>query len=633
MNVKQSTKEVTFAAVTIGIVVGVIMTAANVYLGLYAGMTVTASIPAAVIGMAVFRILLRQKNTVLQCNIVQTIASAGESLAAGVIFTIPALVLVGIWQDFKFWPTMLTALAGGILGIIFMIPLRKALIVDHKELTFPEGVACAKVLQAGNEDAPKEGVMNILYGMLLGGVFKFAAAGMTMIKGSVEWASSISGRVLYFGSDMSPALLAVGYIININVAVLMILGGLIGWTLTIPFLGTPSDMLNESAMDVAWTLWSTKIRYLGVGAMVIAGLHSIFVVRHGIADGVKSLGESYKLRDQEVDRLNQNMGLTSMGTIFILCLLVVFFLYERLIGDFGLTVLTTLAMIVMSFIFVAVASYIVGLVGSSNSPVSGMTISALLGTAALFLVFGFKGDSAILATLGVAAVVCCAACTSNDVSQDLKTGYLVGASPRSQQWVQIVGVILPAIIIPFVLTVLHTAYGIGTGLKAPQAMLFASLAQGIFGDGVLPLNFVYAGAALGVGIIIYDEYLKRAGAAFRVPLMPVAVGIYLPLSLSVPILIGGIIRYMVERKHKKLSATEEASDNGILLSSGLIAGEGIMGVVVGALLYYNIQRGEEHAINIKVEGLSDGTITAISLVAFALVVYYLNKVARKSSQK
>ena len=291
-----------------GIVIGVVMTAANVYLGLYAGMTVSASIPAAVIAMGVFKGVLR-KGSIHQSNIVQTMASAGESLAAGIIFTLPALVIVGAWKDFQFWPTTLIAIAGGLLGVIFMIPLRKALIKNEKELIYPEGVACAAVLEAGSEDEGKQGFITILKGLFLGGAFKFISGGLGLFAGSVEAAKALAGKIWFVGSDISPALLSVGYIVKLNVAVLVFIGGMIGFNIAIPILGIPAGMEDSSAVDVAWTLWSTQVRYLGVGAMITGGVWSIISVRKGITAGLKGLKAAYDNKEGNIERTEQDMHL------------------------------------------------------------------------------------------------------------------------------------------------------------------------------------------------------------------------------------------------------------------------------------------------------------------------------------
>jgi putative OPT family oligopeptide transporter len=611
-------KEFTFTAVILGILIGVVMTAANVYLGLYAGMTVSASIPAAVIAMGVFKGILR-RNSIHQSNIVQTMASAGESLAAGVIFTLPALVIVGAWQGFQFWPTTLIAIAGGLLGVVFMIPLRKALIQNEEELVYPEGVACAAVLNAGTSEDSKAGFMTILKGLAIGGIFKFFVGGKKIILGSVEVAGKFGGSTWFTGLDISPALLSVGYIVKLHVAVLVFIGGVIGFSISIPMLGTPEGMENLSAVDLAWTLWSKQVRYLGVGAMITGGLWSIVSVRKGIFAGIKGLKEAYDNKSGSIDRTQQDMHLWSMLIILLICFVIMLGLYNSLIGSFGISVFTTFLMVVCSFLFVAVSSYIVGLVGSSNNPVSGMTISALLVSAALFLVLGFKGESAILSTLGVAAVVCCAACTAGDCSQDLKTGSIIGATPKYQQFAQIIGVTIPAFVIAPVLTLLHNAYGIGDGLKAPQATLFASITKALFGEGQLPVNMVVYGAILGVVVIAIDELILK-NKNFRLHLMPMAVGIYLPVTLAVPILAGGLVRHFVEKRRDK--EVSDGNDNGVLLSSGFIAGEAIMGVLVAILLYFSINLGGVQMSPVVQE--------LLSVAAFLAVASYLYKVARKS---
>ncbi|PIR22047.1 MAG: oligopeptide transporter, OPT family [Deltaproteobacteria bacterium CG11_big_fil_rev_8_21_14_0_20_45_16] len=611
-------KELTLLSISVGAVIGVVMTAANVYLGLYAGLTVSASIPAAVMALAFYRGILKRDN-ILESNIVQTMASAGESLAAGVIFTIPALVIVGAWKDFAFWPTTLIAVLGGLLGVVFMIPLRKALIVEDKKLRYPEGVACAAVLKSASSDS-KLGLRSVIQGILVGGSIKFLSSGLGILQGSVEWAAKLGKSVFFFGSDISPALIAVGYIIRLDIASLVFLGGAIGWIIAIPLMGIPPDLVGASALDISWSLWSTKIRYIGVGAMIVGGVWSIYSVRKGIASGLTGLKEAYTKKEDAVHATNRDLSLTVLMITFVVCFFGMFWLYDYLIQSFEYAILTTIIMFVAAFLFVAVSSYIVGLVGSSNNPVSGMTISALLGTAALFLVFGFKGDSAILATLGVAAVVCCAACTAGDCSQDLKTGSLVGASPRAQQIAQMLGVVIPAAVIAPTLSLLHHAYGIGTGLKAPQATLFASITNAFFGDGQLPVDMVIMGMIMGIIIIVIDSFLGRNDWKIRLHLMPLAVGIYLPVTLSVPIFIGGIIRYLVIRAK---GDRPEGEDAGILASSGLIAGEALMGVLIAVFLYLNL--------NMKLDLIGKQTSEILSMFVIVGIAYFLHKLSVKKS--
>lgn len=616
-NFKENVIEFTPLAIGLGVLIGVVMTAANVYLGLYAGMTVSASIPAAVIAMGVFKGILK-KDSIHQSNIVQTMASAGESLAAGIIFTLPALVIVGAWKDFQFWPTTLIAVGGGLLGVMFMIPLRHALIKNEKDLVYPEGVACAAVLGAGSAKEGKKGFISILKGLALAGAFKLFTSAFALIAPSVEWAKKLGGSTFFVGSDISPALLAVGYIVKIEVAVLVFIGGMLGFGVAIPLLGTPAGMEELGALDLAWNLWSSQVRYIGVGAMIVGGVWSIVSVRKGITQGLKGLAGRYGAQVASVDRTDKDMPLLGIMAVLLFCFAIVLGLYNYLIGSFGLSLFTAVLMIVCSFLFVAVSSYIVGLVGSSNNPVSGMTISALLVSAALFLVLGERGDSAILSTLGVAAVVCCAACTAGDCSQDLKTGFLIGATPKHQQYAQIIGIVIPAFVIAPVLTLLHEAYGIGDGLKAPQATLFASITKALFGDGHLPVNMVVAGMVLGVAVLVIDATLLKR-KKFRLHLMPLAVGIYLPVTLGYPILLGGLIRWWADKKRK---LKDESKDQGVLLSSGYIAGEAVTGVLVALFFYFG---GKKIAL-----GLGQGAQEALSLALFAAVAFVLYRLARNS---
>jgi len=480
-------RELTPMSIGLGLLIGIAMTAATVYLGLYAGMTVSAAIPSSVIAMGVYRGILRRNDALFESNIVQTMASAGESLAAGVIFTVPALLIVGAWNEFAFWPTTLIAACGGVLGVVFMVPLRKALIEDDPNLIYPEGVACAQVLKAGTEANDKAGLKAILQGLGIAAIFKFLSSSLGVFKGTVEKAFFTGKTPIFLGGDISPALLAVGYIVGLPVTLLVLAGGVFAWGIAIPVMGIPAGMEEAAALDVAWALWSKQVRYIGVGAMVVGGMWSLISVRKSFAAGIKALsGTQGNKRD---------LSPSTLGLLLLLNIVVMAGLYQSMIGSWGATIITTIAMVLMSFLFVAVSSYVVGLVGSSNNPVSGMTISALLGTSALFLVFGFSGESAIMATLGVAGVVCCAACSAGDTSQDLKTGSLIGASPRAQQIAQIIGVVIPAFIIAPTLTLLHNAYGIGDKLKAPQATLFASLTKAIFGDGTLPMDKIWIGRA------------------------------------------------------------------------------------------------------------------------------------------
>ncbi len=613
----QKIPEFTLRAVILGTVLALIFGAANTYLGLYAGMTIASSIPAAVISMALLRGILR-RGTILENNVVQTTASAGTSVASGMIFTIPALLFVGAWTEFEFWPMVIMGICGVFLGVIFMIPLRRALIIEEKELSYPEGVACGEVLTAGEKGGAQ--FKPIFMGIIVGGIFKFLGSALNMLKGTVEWATGLGGRSIYVGSDVSMALLAIGYIINLDVSFLVFLGGFLGWSVAIPLLGTPVGMENAPMLDVAWELWSSQIRYIGVGCMLIGGVWSIITMRGGIMKGILHIKKSLK-KDPNVvvKRTDVDMSMLSIIVLFGITLIGMFFLYRYITSSPSLGFTAMLIMAVCAFIFVAVSSYITGLVGSSNNPVSGMIICALLFTALVLIVLGFRDPSAVIATLGIAGVVCVSASIGGDTAQNLKTGHMVGSTPKYQQIGLIIGGVVSAFFIPLVLTLLHKAYGIGTGLKAPQANLFASISKSVFGEGTMPMNMVMIGVALAIVCILIDSlYLAKKNSKFRIYIMPVAVGIYLPVTLAVPIFIGGLIRYFVNKKH----FMEESKDPGILFSSGLIAGESLMGIVVALLIFLKMD------ISIS-SYFSNSTIVIFSILALLISSIMLWRSASK----
>jgi len=625
-------REFTLQAVLLGTALAFVMTAANVYLGLYAGMTVSASIPAAVMSMGILRGILK-RGTILENNIVQTMASAGEAIAAGIIFTIPALVIAGVWSDFKYWPVTLIAMFGGILGVVFMIPLRKPLIAEKNELVYPEGVACAKVLETGEKRG--SGVAYVFSAMIVAGVFKFLVDGYSVIKRTVETAWASGRTAFYAGSDMSVALLGVGFIVGANVSILVFMGGAIAWLIGIPILmALRSTVEPGNALDVMNTVWSSQVRYMGIGAMIVGGIVSIIKVRQGIVKGIRStiLGYSGPGGGVAVLRTEQDMSTKLILIVGLAAIVPTFFLYSYLTASVSIAIVAGIAMIIAGFFFVAVSSYMVGLIGSSNNPVSGMTISTLLLTSGLLLLFGMRGDNGIKAALGVAGVVCCAACMAGDTSQDLKTGYLVGATPWKQQLGLIMGVVFPAFIIAPILTVLHTAHGIGiqvrpdvAPLRAPQATLFASISRAMFTDRSLPWTMVVIGIFIGLALLAIDAYLQKKDSPFRAYVMPVAVGIYLPLSLATPILIGGILNFLVARSLKGRTAeeTEERLHTGVLFSSGLIAGESIMGIIIAALIF---AKRDLPKTLVSSDALSLG-IFAVSVVALYWVAIRKQKAA------
>ena len=627
---QQEIPELTLRAVLLGLVLSVVMGAANVYLGLKVGMTVSASIPAAVLAMLVLRTLMRD-GTILEANQAQTAASAGESLAAGIIFTMPALVLIGVWQRFDVIMTTLIAFTGGLLGVLLMIPMRRVFVVPkNPTLKFPEGVACAAVLRAGEQtEASGQGTRDaraVMQGAAFGFIVKLLISFVGLLKGTLEGALVLGQRIFYLGGDISVALLGVGLIVQLNIAALVFLGGALGWLVALPLLGAAPELL-DNPVEGAYTIWSSQVRYIGVGAMVVGGIATIVQVRHGLLQAVQTLfgrqgipataqpQADWRERDETAGR---DISLSSIVVLTLVCVVLIGCVYYGLTQRAGVSLITTLIMLVMAFFFTAVASYIVGLVGNSNSPVSGMTITAVLFTGGLLLLFGFSGTTGMLATLGVAAIVCCTACTAGDVCNDLKTGQLVGATPWRQQIMQIAGVAVAALVMAPVLQLLHdnTPGGIGgKELAAPQAQLFASLARGFFGQGELPWSLVALGAGLGVGVLCIDRMLAQRQASFRAHLMPIAVGMYLPFGLSVPILIGGILSFLITQRVRQ-GAPEPEVQPGILLASGAIAGEALMGVGIALLASIGIPR-----LSLGLPGMLV-TVLTVGAVLGTLIFFY-----------
>ena len=614
--------ELNLRVIVLGLALSVIMGSANVYLGLKAGMTVSASIPAAVVGMLALKYFSRMSgkpSSILEANQIQTAASAGESLAAGIIFTMPALILIGVWQSFDMYLTTVIAFTGGLLGILFMIPMRQVFIVKNEDnLQYPEGLACASVLEAGQNSTDSDSASSIIKGALVGGAFKGLISFVGLLKGNLETAYLSGNRIFFFGGDISPALLAVGFIVRLNIAVLIFIGGSIGWLIGIPLLGGGLEFAAHP-VDGAWELWSTKIRYVGVGAMVVGGMASIFKVRKGLVDAIKVLRKTQIGSSQKnIPKNERNIPAKAINIFSTIAIVLVGGVYFYITNNIVIAAFTTIIMIIMAFFFTAVASYIVGLVGNSNSPVSGMTITAVLFTGGLLYIFGFSGTEGMVATLGVAAIVCCAACTSGDVCNDLKTGQIVGASPYRQQIMQIAGVAVASLVMAPIMQLLHenTPGGIGgRELAAPQAGLFASLAKGFFGDGVLPWDMVLIGCTLGVIIIAIDYILEVKNSSFRLYLMPVAVGIYLPFGLSTPILIGGLMAHFILSENNSKTEPDILLQKGILLSSGLIAGESLMGILLAFIAGAGIQ-------NLDL-GLDPTLISVLTFVIALLTIYWV----------
>ena len=577
--------EITVKAIFLSIILSIVLSAAMAYLGLYAGMTVSASIPAAIVSMGILR-LFRNSN-ILENNIVQTAASAGESLAAGVIFTIPALVIIGYWDSIDAWEVTKIAMMGGILGVLFTVPLRRALILKAK-LKFPEGVATAKVLETGHESDPDKSANSLkIIGIsaLIGGIAKLGTKfGFNIWSEVIGGATTIKNTIFGMGSSLSPSLISVGYIVGRNIGILAFSGGLISWAIGIPIYSYLENVYNEDAWEAANNIWSKKIRYLGVGAMVVGGIWSIIQL-------AKPLIESMKLSLKTLNRDSDSVPLEErdlpINYVFIgvLVLLVPICLtYFNVIPSWGAAVILSLTMCIFGFLFSAVAAYMAGVVGSSNNPISGVTIATILFTSLLILAL-FGKESGAAAAILVGAVVCCAAAIGGDNLQDLKTGNIVGATPWKQQIMQVIGVISAALSLGFILMILDGAYGIAdvtreTSLDAPQATLMASVAEGVF-EGNLEWTIICIGAIIGLLIILIDQYQLKRGSDFRVPILAVAIGMYLPIELTFPIFIGGMINHYANK-----ISSQKGKNNGLLMAAGLITGEALMAIFIAIPLFF-----------------------------------------------
>jgi len=593
----EATPQLSVRAIVLSAVLAAILAAANAYLGLFAGLTIATAIPAAVVSMAVLRVL--GGGTILENNIVQTGASAGSSIAAGVIFTIPALIILNYWHDFLYSWVLAIAGLGGLLGVLFSVPLRRSMIVEDP-LPFPEGKAAAEVLKAGENPGP--GVKILAKAAAIGAALKLAAeSGMHMIPDNAIGATFIGKYLGYMGTNLSPALLGVGYIIGLNVGIVVVSGSILSFNIAIPiyhafFLNSDpalaARIAGAGAADIAGAIWSAKIRYLGVGAMLIGGVWTLFSLRNSLISGIRSgLHAARQGSGEAIKETDRDLPMKWMLIALVVFVIPLALLYQAIVGQWFVSIPMTIIMIVAGFLFVSVSAYLAGLVGSSNNPVSGITIATIL-FASLVLVLLLGRDSPIgaVAAIMIGAVVCCAAAVGGDNLQDLKAGYLVGATPWKQQLMLMIGAFSCALIMAPVLNLLAAAFGIGPptpehphSLLAPQATLMASVAKGMFG-GELPWTMIGIGAVIGAVTIALDEWLKHTGSTFRVPVLAAAIGIYLPLELMVPIFLGSLLSYFVEKKLGIVNADEKTKEHahrpGTLFSAGLITGEALTGILI-----------------------------------------------------
>ena len=604
--------EFTVTSIVIGIILAVVFGAANAYLGLLVGMTISASIPAAVISMGIIRVILR-RDSILENNLVQTIGSAGESLAAGAIFTLPALFLWAEEGKIEF-PSLVTifliALFGGLLGVCFMVPLRQALIVEeHGTLPFPEGTACAEVLLAGEEGGSKAG--SVFTGLGIAALYKFVADGLKLFPGEIGYAfKSYAGSQI--GIQVLPSLAGVGFICGPKISSYMLAGGTLSWFVLMPAIalfggdatiypGTESISAMLARPDGGPSaLWSNYIKYIGAGAVAAGGMISLIKTFPLIVRTFKQAMASMSKKHAQKNALRTQQDLP-MPILLVIILAIVILIW--LIPTFPVNPIGSLIIVIFGFFFASVSSRMVGLIGSSNNPVSGMAIATLIIATLLLKVTGTDGTTGMVGAIAIGGVICIIAAIAGDTSQDLKTGFIVGATPKKQQLGEMLGVVVSAAAVGFVLYLLNEAWGYGTtDLPAAQATMMKMLVEGIM-NAELPWALIF----IGVFIAIVAEILK-------VPVMPFAVGMYLPFSLSAGIMAGGAVRFIVE----KIKGTDEEkkarADRGVLFTSGLIAGEGIIGIVLAVLAVVHVDKVIQLPFQLPQWG---------SLIIFILLLYFL----------
>lgn len=579
------TPELTVTSVIMGILLAVIFGAANAYLGLRVGTTVSASIPAAVISMAVIRVVLK-RNSVLESNLVQTIGSAGESLAAGSIFTLPALFLwakEGLMDTPSLLEIMLIALLGGILGVLFMVPLRNALIVkEHGILPYPEGKACAEVLLAGEEKS--SGAKSVFLGMGIAAVLKFLADGIKVMAGTVT--IPIKALKSEFSAEAYPAIIGVGYICGPRISSMMFTGGLLAWFALLPLIVTfggntvmfPAEVSIAElyATGGASAIWSNYIRYIGAGAVAAGGIISLIkslpLIVSTFKEAIKGLKSS---KSGSTLRTESDLSMRFIGIGILILILLIWIL-----PTIPVTIVGAIFIVIFGFFFATVSSRMVGLVGSSNNPVSGMTIATLMIATILLKLTGDTGAHGMKGAIAIGSIICITACIAGDTSQDLKTGYLLGATPKKQQIGEIIGTIAAAIAIGGVMYLLDKAWGFGSAaIPTPQATLMKMIVEGVM-NGNLPWSLVFIGAFIAIALEI-----------IKIPALPVAIGLYLPLELSTTMMLGGVTRLITDKINaRKGLMSDENSGNGILFCSGMIAGEGLMGILLAVFAVVGIDK-------------------------------------------
>ena len=614
------TPEITLTSILMGVILAVVFGAANAYLGLRVGMTVSASIPAAVIAMGVIRILMR-RNSILESNIVQTVGSAGESLAAGAIFTLPGLcrwAAEGKIDKPSIIEITLIALIGGLLGVFFMVPLRNALIVkEHGTLPYPEGTACAEVLLAGEKGGAN--ASTVFAGMGFAALFKFIIDGLKVVSGEIS--GHVKGYAGEIGTQIYPAVMSVGYICGARISSFMFAGGVLSWLVIIPLivlfgaditLYPGTEAISEMyASGGASAIWSSYIRYIGAGALAAGGIISLIkslpLIVKTFSGAIKSMSSAGAASTSRTDKdLNLKVVLIAIAILTILV---------WLIPAIPVSLLGAFIIVVFGFFFATVSSRMGGLVGSSNNPVSGMAIATLLIATLILKITGSTGVAGMCSAIAIGSIICIVSAIAGDTSQDLKTGYLLGATPKKQQIGEILGVVAAALAIGGTLYLLDSAWGFGTDeLAAPQATLMKLIIEGVMG-GNLPWALVFTGVFIAVVVEIIG-----------IPVLPFAIGIYLPVQLNACIMVGGIIRLVLEKiKYKNEAHKQGVINDGILFCSGMIAGEGLVGIALALLAVFGISSVIDLSKYIPAPVMSIGGLVLFGIIILTLLKFTIFK--------
>ena len=572
----ENMREFSVRALLIGCVLAMLFGAANAYLAMKVGMTICASIPAAVIGMVVLKRL--RNSTILENNIVQTVGSSGEALAAGVAFTVPALLIMNL--DISAVSIFAIAMTGGLLGCLLMIPLRKRLVQEeHGKLPYPEGTACAEMLMADQEGS--EISKTLFKGLTIGAGFKFLTSALRLIPEELD--ISLTGYLKggAVGADFYPSLLGAGFLVGPKISGMALSGSVIGWLVVLPLICMVGQYAPEAIGNAAvpisemdhWDLWSDYLRYVGIGAVIVGGFISLIKAIPTIVKSIRGALGSFRGDEQQAKRTDQNVPVRlSMIMVIVLLGLIAF---QPLFPNVAAGSVGAVLVLLFGFVFVTVSAHMVGYVGSSNNPIVAMSIGALLVTALLFRAVGFSGTSGVVSVVVIGAVICICIGVSGDMAQDLKTGFLLGATPSKQQYGQMIGVICSAAVMGWIIIMLNDVYVIGSkDLPAPQANMIMSLAQGVM-EGELPWTLILVGGAIALAVWLLGGEV-----------LPFAVGLYLPIHLSVTMMVGGIIRWIVDRKNFSKETRSKKNEKGTLLASGYIAGDALMSVLATALVYF-----------------------------------------------